>query len=116
MTVDDYKMILRTFRSVFPHATVWLTKDYSVLLATPVAAGDRLRASAESGSSFRRLRAALDEVDLGDPVSLVATLVLDEQRLGHYVGEGPVNTDDRPHISFGDRLRSGTQTGIPAMR
>jgi len=61
------------------------------------------------------VRTALDDADLGDPVSFVATLVLDEARLGRYLGEGPVNTDDRPYISFGDRLRSGTQTGIPAM-
>lgn len=113
LTVDDYKIIVRTFRSVFPHATVWLTKGYSVMLATPTRLEidfSRLRERIERPE----VRAALNEADLGDPISFVATLLLDEERLGRYVGEGPVNTDDRPLISFGDRLRSGTQTGIPA--
>jgi len=35
LTVDDYNIIVRTFRTVFPHATIWVTKGYSVMLATP---------------------------------------------------------------------------------
>jgi len=113
LSVDDYKMILRTFQSVFPHASVWLTKGYTVLLATPeplaidvARLAQRLEAPEVNGP--------LEEVDLGDPVSLLSTLVLDETALAAYVGPGAVNTDDRPHISFGDRLRSGTQGGLPA--
>lgn len=113
LTVDDYKIIVRTFRDVFPHATVWMTKGYSVLLATPSHLKidfSRLRESLAQPD----VRASLNEVDLVDPVSFVSTLVLDEERVARFVGDGPINTDNHPHISFGDRLRSGTQTGIPA--
>lgn len=58
--------------------------------------------------------AALAEVDPGDPLSFVETLLLDETSLARYAGPGPLNTDDLPRVSFGDRRRVGTNSGIPA--
>ena len=60
-------------------------------------------------------RAAMEEVLLGDAVSYLATLALDEAALAQFVGDGPTNTDDRPYISFTDRKRGGTAAGLPAL-
>ena len=108
----DHKMILRTFRTVFPHATLWLTRGYSVLLATPE------RLSIEFDGLARRLnhesiRSNLFEVDLDDPFSYLAALALDEEAALAYTGPGSTNTDDRPHISFTDRSTAGTAGGLP---
>ena len=32
LAVADYEMLLRTFGAVFPHATLWLTDKYSIVL------------------------------------------------------------------------------------
>ncbi|HKQ59803.1 MAG TPA: fused MFS/spermidine synthase, partial [Candidatus Polarisedimenticolaceae bacterium] len=34
LTAEDFKGILRTWSGVFPHASLWLTTDYAVLLGT----------------------------------------------------------------------------------
>jgi spermidine synthase len=114
LTADDYKMIVRTFRSVFPHCSVWLNAQYTVLMGSPGPLGidfvrlkERLREQTAMG--------ALSEVGLGDPVSLVAMLALNEEAVSGYAGAGPINTDDHAYINFRDRLRSNTTGGVPAL-
>lgn len=112
LTAEDYRMILRTVRSVFPHATLWWTPGYSVILATQ----KPLRIDYPSLTKrIERagLRDDLAEVDLGDAVSVVAALALDETQLEAWVRKGPINTDDRPYIGFRDRTRAGTGSGLP---
>lgn len=115
LTVDDFRMILRTFRTVFPHATLWLTRSYAVMAATP----ERLlidldRLSRRLGDS--PIRERLDEVFLGDPLSLLSTFALSEVGMAAYTGPGLTNTDDLPLITFSERRRKGTSRGLPALR
>ena len=115
LTVADFKMILRTFRTVFPHASLWLTRSYAVMLATPERLDidlEQLNARLGETPISRRL----EEVFLGDAVSLLSTLALGETALAAYAGTGPTNTDDRPYISFSERKRKGTSRGMPALR
>lgn len=115
LTVRDFKMILRTFRQVYPHATLWVTEVYALMLATP----ERMQIDYEQLQRRLRIpgaRASLEEVFLGDGPDFLSTLVLDEEGLGRFVGdEGETNTDDRPHISFSDRTRGATNLGVPAL-
>ncbi len=114
LTVDDYKMIIRTFRTVFPHSSVWLNTDYSVLLGAP----GPLRIDygrLASRLAAPSLGASLDEVHLGDATSLLSALVLTEHSITGYVGEGPINTDDHAYVNFGDRLRSDTRQGVQTL-
>ena len=114
LTEQDYKTILRTFLTVFPHASVWLTPGYSVMLGTesPLAIDfEQLQRRLRSGP----VRASLDEVELGDPSSYLAALALEEEGVARYVGPGAINTDDLPLISLGDRMRAGTSSGFPVL-
>jgi spermidine synthase len=114
LTAADFRTVLRTFRSVFPHASLWLTPGYTVLVATPGPLRPEIgRIHAALGEP--RVREALAEVALDDPVSLLATLALDERALARYAGAGPVNTDDLPRVGFGDRTRGGTLHGVPVL-
>jgi spermidine synthase len=111
---EDFRMILRTFSAAFPHASLWVTKSYSVMLGT----SDPLRVefgTLAQALQQREVGASLREVDLGDPVSFLATLALDESAFAEFGGTGRTNTDRRPYISFTDRSRSGTGSGVPAM-
>jgi spermidine synthase len=114
LTVRDFKMILRTFRQVYPHATLWLTEVYALMLATPE------RMQIDYDQLQRRLRApdaraTLEDVFLGNGPDFLSTLMLDEEGLGRFTGEGLTNTDDRPYISFSDRTRGATNMGVPAL-
>ncbi len=114
LTVRDFKMILRTFRQVYPHATLWLTEVYALMLATP----ERMQIDYSQLQSRLRapsVRASLEAVSLGRATDFLSTLVLDEEGMAHYAGDGLTNTDDRPYISFSDRSRGATNLGVPAL-
>ena len=115
LTVDDFKMILRTFQTVFPHASLWLTRSYAVMLATP----EKLSIDVEQLETRLRetlINEQLDDVFLGDAVSLLSTFALSEKGMADYVGTGKTNIDDRPYISFSERKRKGTSRGAPALQ
>jgi spermidine synthase len=97
--VEDYRTLLRTFVHVFPHASLWRTSNYSIVLGT----------SGETRIDLERIRRRLDRepvrrsltgVDLGDPFLLLDHFLMDENALRRFVGDGPLNSDDRPYISF----------------
>ena len=96
---DDYQTIVRTFQHVFPHATLWRSNNYSIMVGTmqPQAIDWELL---NEKMAPPRVHRSLEGIDLGNAFALLNTLVMDEVALRRYVGEGPFNTDDHPHISF----------------
>ena len=96
---DDYKTIVRTFQRVFPHATLWRSNNYSIMVGTmqPQAID---WAVLQEKMTPPRVQRSLENIDLGNVFALLNSLVLDERALRHYVGKGPLNTDDHPYISF----------------
>ena len=99
LSTENYKTILRTFQSVFPHATLWLTNDYTIVLGTLQEVQLDL-SFLEQKLRSEKVRQSLEEVHLGDPFALLSCFLMDEESLRAYVGEGPLNTDNHPHISF----------------
>ncbi len=96
---DDYKTIVRTFQHIFPHATLWRSNNYSIMVGTmqPQAIDWELL---NEKMAPPRVHRSLEGIDLGNAFALLNTLVMDEVALRRYVGEGPLNTDDHPYISF----------------
>ncbi|MCU0607072.1 MAG: fused MFS/spermidine synthase [Candidatus Edwardsbacteria bacterium] len=88
--------IVAGFRSVFPHATVWLGHSHCVLLGSPAPLAVDFAALAG------RLRALDDPLFHKDPYSLAACLLLDEAGAAA-LAEGAVPcTDDRNYLEFFD--------------
>ena len=102
LQVDDFRTVLRTFGSVFEHATLWRTNHFSVMVGTT---GPLRVDLAELGARYDRrpVRESLEEADLGTPLDVLSCFLLDENSFAAYVGEGPVNSDDHPHLSFASR-------------
>jgi hypothetical protein len=46
------------------------------------------------------VRQDLQPLGLADPCALLYTMLTDGDELGRYLGEGPLNTDDRPVLSY----------------
>jgi spermidine synthase len=87
----DYKSIIRTFRSVFPHTTLWYTgASHTFLLATPQQLTEEALADAlarAAGDPFVRQ-------DLGTPEEIRGYLAFDQDALDAYLGPGPIVTDN----------------------
>jgi spermidine synthase len=99
----DLKTLLRSFRAAFPHTSVWymntLPTDFLIVVGTPGRLGvdlEKLRAR------MRRPGVAEDlaVVGLADPCRLLCTLLVAGDDLDSYLGDGPVNSDDRPLLSY----------------
>jgi tetratricopeptide (TPR) repeat protein len=111
----EFKIIVRTFQSVFPHASLWITHgideqcrsgSYSLLAATPgplkidvARMRDRLSAEAVSRD--------LEPFGLNTPAGFLDTFLCAEDKLRRWTGDGPVNTDDQPYTQFESRYARG---------
>ena len=100
---DMFKMALRTFGQVFPHATLWYLTNYPTHYALLVGSVTPLRIDA--ARMIERLaetdvRADLAEIGLDRPAKIVSALLLDEQAYDAFVGDGPVNSDRYPLLEF----------------
>ena len=114
LAVADYEMLLRTFRAVFPHATLWLTDKYSIVLGAnqPQHIDFELLIQRLSAAA---LQESLQEVDLADPVSFAGTLALDERAFADYAGHGPFeHRRPTPYKLYRPQAR-GYGAGLPAL-
>jgi spermidine synthase len=101
---SQYRLIARTFQSVFPHATVW--SNGSLLAGTR----QPLRLS------LSRYRERLKDPDFNRALAwagisgfggLAAQYTAGPDELRAFVGDGPVLTDDQPWLEYFRSLPSG---------
>jgi spermidine synthase len=92
-SVTPYKMIMRTFMSVFPHTTLW--GDGSLMLGSMVPL--EISASAyEQKRQDPRFRELFD----WDLSVLRRIYLAGPDELREWVGDGPILTDDKPTLEY----------------
>ncbi len=112
LSFDAYCTILRTIRSVFPHVEIWFTGVNREYGHTIVLASQRdLRIDYQLFA--RRLEAPviredLEPYGLTDPPDVLGLRLTDERGIDRMVEGVPLNTDDRPVISFPTTLPGET--------
>ncbi len=87
----DYRNIIHTFQSVFPHTTLWYTgATHSFLVATPYPlTRDQILAL------DARLRGSAASADLGDSRLLAADLIMHAEEVAAFAAHGRIVYDDR---------------------
>jgi len=110
---DDfqYKVMIRTFLSVFPHATLWLSSDLLIGSRDPITVD-----LAQVAKRFEspQARQAMKDAGFNGPEALSEWFVATGPELEAYVGEGPIWTDDRPiveYFRFAPHARPGRAAG-----
>ena len=89
----EYKLIMRTFISVFPHTTLWEGGSLMVGSSRPLVLDpEAFNRKLERPESRR----ALERMGLGTFKALISRYVAGPDELRAFVGPGPVLTDDRP--------------------
>ncbi|TAK03472.1 tetratricopeptide repeat protein, partial [bacterium] len=97
----ELKMIVNTFRQVFPHTTIWRTLEGDYLLI-----GTRERLAVDFAGLKARYEASPmirnDLAVLGwrSPLALLTLFFLDEEDTARYAEGASENTDDRPLLEF----------------
>jgi spermidine synthase len=92
-TETPYKLIMRTFMSVFPHTTLW--GDGTLMLGSL----EPFTLSA-AGYDARRDNAAFTALFDWDLNMLRRNYLAGPEQLRGWVGEGPILTDDKPLIEY----------------
>jgi spermidine synthase len=98
---EDLKMVVKTFRSVFPHTTIWSTQPGDVLLIgskEPLVLDGALLRLREA--SLPGLREDLARLGFPSALSLLADFVLGERDAARYSRHAWLNTDDLPLLEF----------------
>jgi spermidine synthase len=118
----DLKTLLRSFREVFPHTSVWfmncLPTDFLIVIGTPGVLDidlDRLHLRMQRPG----VAEDLETVGLADPCRLVYTFLAADEDLTPYLGSGSLNTDDRPVLSYttyGATFRSTIAANLVRLR
>ena len=101
LSPDDLRMVVATFRSVFPNATFWITNksDY-ILVGTlePLEVDlERIQKLYESNSL---LREDLDRMKIDSPEAILADFYLNEEEMGQFAQGADLNTDDLLPLEF----------------
>ncbi len=103
----QWKLLIRTFLSVFPDATLW------GLNASIIVGSDRpLRLdAAQIEARLRTLdpRARLDEIQMGSVEDVLKQFVATPDELHAFVGRGPIITDRHPSIEYTRTLPGGAR-------
>lgn len=93
LSTHDFKSIIKTFYSVFPHTSVWLAHSHCILLGT----------INNHKIDFRFLKGFIgflrDDM-LNDPYRLSTSLFLDENAVNEFTKSAELHTDDRAFLDF----------------
>lgn len=93
LSPEEFRSLVRTFASVFPHTTVWLGHSHGILLGT----------DHELKLDFKALREFLvrtgDDI-LDDPYQMATALILDEKGVEEFSRGAGLHTDNRPFLEF----------------
>ncbi|MGB7769690.1 MAG: fused MFS/spermidine synthase [Verrucomicrobiia bacterium] len=117
LTTAEYKIIVRTFLSVFPHTSLWVTQGmdaegscvpYTLLVGTSQPLSIDVT---QLGARLREepVRRDLERYGLDTPAGFLDSFLCSEITLRHWVGEGPVNTDNLPYTQYETRYSKGVK-------
>jgi spermidine synthase len=93
VTPDQFKSMIKTFSSVFPHASVWLGHSHGILVGS-------MQNKKIDFSGLRAITPYFNDSALADPYMLASTLFFDSSRIVQFSGKAEIHTDDRPFLEF----------------
>ncbi|MFB0518649.1 MAG: spermidine synthase, partial [Acidobacteriota bacterium] len=103
LSEENFKMLLRTFQSVFPHTTVWYINStinpFTIVIGRTE--GGKIDFSAlQKGWDDRGVRLDPQVAGVEEVFHLLDYFVMGEEEVRRYAGEGPLHTDDYPAIEY----------------
>jgi tetratricopeptide (TPR) repeat protein len=98
MSTADLRMIVATFRSVFPHAQLWALNENDFLL---LGSASKIVIDEDTVSpNFNLVAGDLNSIRITDLYSLVSLYRLEDEDLDTFAAGAAFNTDDRPALEF----------------
>ena len=95
----EYRMLIKSFASVFPHASLWFLGTEGILIGSL----DSLRidiAALKRKISADGVGSDLAKISLAGPRRLLSCFLMGERQISEFVKDVPVISDDHPLIEF----------------
>ena len=109
---QDIQIIVRSFQAAMPHCSLWMVNNclnkHAVLLGTlePMQLDlKRIDELMKRGDIAEDLR----QISIYSSYDFVDCSVVTEEGLRKLGGEGPLHTDDRPHLEFGVTIKRDSE-------
>lgn len=100
---DELQILMRTFRDVFPYASLWYMDhaemSFAILVGTPGPVRFDVKRFKEA-FALPEVRRDLMQVGIEDAYQIMSFMYLDHEGYRKYAGTGPLHTDDRPTLEF----------------
>ena len=99
----DFRTILKTFQTVFPHASLWYAPVYANDHALLIGSLNELKIDfmkLQQVLANEKISSSLEEVGLDDIFTLLSCFVMGEEDIARYVEGSPSNTANHPYIAF----------------
>jgi spermidine synthase len=99
MPEQDFRTVIRTFQSAFPHTSLWLTDTDAILIGTE----DELKIDYRSlAARFRdeKIQTDMRMLYVDSLLQFLTSFAMGEDELSKYTADAKLNTDDRPVLEF----------------
>ncbi|MBI5047985.1 MAG: fused MFS/spermidine synthase [Deltaproteobacteria bacterium] len=99
LSIEDVRMLVKTFNSVFPHTTIWVANTDIFMIGSSTRTNISY-ALIEERLALPNVRALLKEIDMEDPLEILNTFLMNEDMVRAYSKNASIVTDDMPLIEF----------------
>lgn len=107
---NEYKLLLRTFFSVFPNTTLWRGGNYAIAMPSGIQIDPALIRARFSNSD---LAGALQAGGYASADDLLDAFTMGPDDIRQYVGQGPILTDNHPYLEYAPFQRTGGSVQLP---
>jgi spermidine synthase len=98
-SLSDYRVLVRTFQSVFPTTYLWLAKNTTVAIGFSESP-QLTRSEVETRLRVPGVQQSLARIDIHGMGDLLKSVLGDGELLKEVIGPGSINTDDFPIIEY----------------
>jgi len=101
LSEDEIKMTIRTFMSVFPHASLWFSfqRFYFILVGTQSELNLDFQLL-QDRMADENIKAELAPVDISDSYDVLSCFIMGEGALANYASGAKLNTDGHPYLEY----------------
>lgn len=100
--VETFRLVVRTFQSVFPHVSLWADPSYPDVFFLGSTEPIRLDPAALNAllAPGTKVSASLARIGYTDPATLFKAFLLDDDGIRRFAGSGALNTDNLPLLEY----------------
>lgn len=100
MSPQDVKIVINTFRSVFPHTTVWFSTIGDILMIGSLneLVIDYLQLA--KNYNIHGVNKDMQGLNIREPLAILSSYLLDEGAVAKFTSGAKINSDDHPILEF----------------